>query len=367
MKLRIHADDNGYLFNNLKVVIMYNLNDRSYTNNRIINTVLNCAVKDYISNGGTVDIDDDEIVLPLPKYRFLPHTGIYYPHPEIQQMINTIIHHCRDYDFDVVEAFVGYEEVNIYQLYDVYNEILSLIETLKNRDSNITKIHRGMDFINVLLDQCEDKPKGKFIAIEGCDCVGKDFVVDRLQIDKPHIITREPGGTDISHKIRDLLLDNKNKKMDVLTEILLYSASRAQHVKERIIPALESGINVITNRYYYSSFIYQSLRGVDRYTILKATEIAICGIIPDMTISLYSKDFDVIENRIRYKRNKDRLEHSNFELFKQINDKYYNLDINIPISNFESEYGGGNEIICIDTNREDKVDFINSLINGLID
>ncbi len=96
--------------------------------------------------------------------------------------------------------------------------------------------------------------KGKFITVEGTDGAGKSTQIDMLVKyfdDKgiKTIVTREPGGTDISEKLREIILDPENKKMTDTTEAMLYAASRAQHVEEKIIPALEDGTFVICDRF----------------------------------------------------------------------------------------------------------------------
>ena len=104
--------------------------------------------------------------------------------------------------------------------------------------------------------------KGKFITFEGPDGSGKTTVstavVEKLkEAGIPVRYSREPGGSVIAEKIRDVILDPKNTAMDDRTEALLYAASRRQHLKEIIEPALNSGINVICDRFIDSSLAYQ--------------------------------------------------------------------------------------------------------------
>ncbi|HCS11490.1 MAG TPA: dTMP kinase, partial [Clostridiales bacterium] len=100
--------------------------------------------------------------------------------------------------------------------------------------------------------------EGRFIVLEGSDGSGKSTMADRIGkyfSEKGRTIefTREPGGTQISEKIRELILDRDNTEMDYRTEALLYAASRAQLVSEKIIPWLKEGKIVISERYVYSS------------------------------------------------------------------------------------------------------------------
>lgn len=154
--------------------------------------------------------------------------------------------------------------------------------------------------------------KGKFIVLEGPDGSGKTTVTQALlehykKQGVKILHTREPGGTVIGEEIRDLLLDPKNKTMDPRTEALLYAASRAQHVEEKIKPAIDQGYLVICERYIFSSLVYQGLSrelGVDN--ILKINEFATQDFEPDLVIYLDLHNFDT-RDRIT-ERPLDRLE-----------------------------------------------------------
>jgi dTMP kinase len=132
--------------------------------------------------------------------------------------------------------------------------------------------------------------RGFFITFEGVDRCGKSTQAGKLLSyikSKGYdvIFTREPGGTAISEKIRELLLDTKNKEMTKLTEILLYQASRAQHTDELIKPSLEQGKVVICDRYFDSTIAYQGEgRGIDKDDVITLNRIATSGICPDITI-----------------------------------------------------------------------------------
>ncbi|MBQ9782555.1 MAG: dTMP kinase, partial [Clostridia bacterium] len=105
--------------------------------------------------------------------------------------------------------------------------------------------------------------KGKFITFEGCEGSGKSTQVamfreylEKRNID--YVFTREPGGTEIAEKIRALILDAENVAMTDECEALLYASARAQLIKEKVLPCLNSGKLVLCDRYIDSSFAYQA-------------------------------------------------------------------------------------------------------------
>lgn len=101
------------------------------------------------------------------------------------------------------------------------------------------------------------------------------------------LATREPGGTSIGEQIRDVLLSPENQEMAPLTEVLLYSASRAQHVEQVIRPHLEGRYIVLCDRYADSTLAYQGYgHGLDLATVRPITEFATDGLKPDLTIYL---------------------------------------------------------------------------------
>ena len=100
-------------------------------------------------------------------------------------------------------------------------------------------------------------------------------------------LTREPGGTRIGDKLRDILLDVSNDEMNEMTEMLIYAASRAQHIKELIEPSLKKGKIVISDRYIDSSIAYQGYgRRLGEDAVKIVNEYASFGLIPDLTFWL---------------------------------------------------------------------------------
>ena len=131
-----------------------------------------------------------------------------------------------------------------------------------------------------------------FISFEGIEGSGKTTHVKhtlRFLQDKGHdcVITREPGGTRIGEKIRAILLDPLSKDMDPLTELLLYTADRAQHIKEYILPLLSDGKMVLCDRYYDATLAYQGFaRGLDIGLIEKMHKLLFENLKPDITLLL---------------------------------------------------------------------------------
>ena len=128
-----------------------------------------------------------------------------------------------------------------------------------------------------------------FITFEGPDGSGKSSVIKKVYEDLTQkgysiILTREPGGTPISEKIRNIILDNNNTNLDARTEALLYAASRRQHLVEKIRPALKEGKIVLCDRFLDSSLAYQGYaRGLGFDLVLKANQFVL-DYLPDVTI-----------------------------------------------------------------------------------
>lgn len=134
--------------------------------------------------------------------------------------------------------------------------------------------------------------RGLFVTFEGIDGCGKStqmkLLVERLGAEGlPVTETIEPGGTEIGQQIRRVLLDARNQQITATTELLLYFASRAQNVEERILPALERGEIVVSDRYTDSTLVYQGVaRGLGESVVSDLHRIACHGLDPDLTIVL---------------------------------------------------------------------------------
>ncbi|MBQ1506010.1 MAG: dTMP kinase [Erysipelotrichales bacterium] len=176
--------------------------------------------------------------------------------------------------------------------------------------------------------------KGQFIAFEGCDGSGKttvsEAIYERMKKEGYDVIyTREPGGIEISEQIRRVILDPKNTAMDPRTEALLYAASRRQHLMEKVLPALERGTVVLSDRYVLSSLVYQGYaRGIGIEEVLRINEFAIEHHMPDHTVFLDIEAKTGID-RLKNRRYLDRLDQEAlsfhekvFEGYKKINEMY---------------------------------------------
>lgn len=132
--------------------------------------------------------------------------------------------------------------------------------------------------------------KGKFIVVEGGDGSGKGTQLSLLRKelgDENIVWTREPGGTQIGEKIRELLLDMNSAGMKARTELLLFYTSRSEHMEEKIIPALLSGKHVISDRFSLSTLAYQ-IYGRERMEYLEFCKLLDKNIVgefaPEMTV-----------------------------------------------------------------------------------
>jgi dTMP kinase len=144
------------------------------------------------------------------------------------------------------------------------------------------------------------------------------------------VFTEEPGGTTIGRKIRELLLSLEYREISNMTELLLYNASRAQHIHEVIIPALNRGAIVITDRFSDSTIAYQGYgRGFDLELIHSLDIIATGGLRPDVTI-LLDVDVETGLNRNREVNKTDRLELENTGFHRKVQKGYHEIAAREP-------------------------------------
>lgn len=171
-----------------------------------------------------------------------------------------------------------------------------------------------------------------FITFEGIDFCGKSTQVDLLKDylvsqNKQIKLIREPGGTSISEKIRDILLDKKNNSMVMETEIFLFSASRAQLVREVIRPYLKEGYYVISDRFHDSSTAYQGYgRGLPVDSIMKINNLAIGETVPDITFFIDIPNEVALERKAKKSMaDLDRIEVSDENFFEKVRNGYYKI------------------------------------------
>lgn len=187
---------------------------------------------------------------------------------------------------------------------------------------------------------------GKLIVFEGPDGSGKTTVLDRvykkLSKDGYHIYKfREPGGTEISEKIRNIILDNNNLEMSYRCEALLYASSRAQLVDQKIRPLLNDGAIILCDRFVLSSMLYQGIgRGLGIEEVKSINDFAIGDISADLTLFL-NIDYKTALNRKRKNFVTDRLENEAYSFHKKTYDGY------IKLSKMYED-----EIVSIDANED---------------
>ncbi len=192
-----------------------------------------------------------------------------------------------------------------------------------------------------------------FITFEGSEGCGKSTQVQRLtaRLDRagvPHLVTREPGGTEIGESIRELLqFAPQGVGMTPPTELLLFEASRSQLVREKIKPAIEHGLCVISDRFFDSTTVYQGVaRKLDRQIVEQLNAFAIGNCRPDVTFVL-DVDPGIAHSRMRHiARRPDRMEQESTEFYEQVRQAYRELAAVEP-----------NRIVLIDGSRpEDSIE-----------
>jgi len=182
---------------------------------------------------------------------------------------------------------------------------------------------------------------GYFITFEGTDGSGKTTQIRRLaehleSLGYSVLLTREPGGCPIADMIRSILLDANNRGISDLTEIFMYSAARAQHVSDAILPALKENKIVLCDRFSDATIAYQGAgRGIDQEIVKNLNSIACRGIKPDLTVLL---DCDVSlglkrarqRSESRQGPREERFELEDIEFHKNVRETYLELARNDP-------------------------------------
>lgn len=173
--------------------------------------------------------------------------------------------------------------------------------------------------------------RGLFITFEGNDGSGKSSALqtvkqELLDLGYDVIYTREPGGSPIAEKIRNVILDKDNLGMDAKTEALLYAASRREHIVKTILPALEAGKIILCDRFLDSSLAYQGYsRDLGFENVLEMNQFATEGLFPDLTILVCTRP-EIGMSRIKKdERDMDRLELEKMTFHNKVYEGYISL------------------------------------------
>jgi dTMP kinase len=178
--------------------------------------------------------------------------------------------------------------------------------------------------------------KGYMIVCDGSNGAGKTTIIKAI---KEHlesrgreiVVTREPGGTPIGEKIRDIVLSSDTPEMCDITELMLFAAARAQHVKEKILPAINSGKIVISDRFDAATVSFQHYaRGLSLDLTLQLNNIALNGFKPDINIILDLDPVIGLERVNSRGEGLDRMENEKMEFLKKARFGYLEQAKNDP-------------------------------------
>lgn len=176
----------------------------------------------------------------------------------------------------------------------------------------------------------KSKPAGKLISFEGSEGSGKSTQITRLaerlqKIGREVVATREPGGTEIGEQIRNIIVHNsRGDEMCPETELLLFTAARAQLVREVIAPALSRGAVVLTDRYLDSSTVYQGIaRNLAPGPVSAINQFAVGNVMPHLTVVI-DVPTEVSLARIRQRASDlpDRMERENISFYTKVREGY---------------------------------------------
>lgn len=191
--------------------------------------------------------------------------------------------------------------------------------------------------------------KGKSISFEGGEGAGKGTLIRNIlnELGKTNLdilSTREPGGVKISEQIREVIVDKNNTEMCYETEALLYSAARAQLIKEVITPAIENNKTIILDRFVDSSYVYQGVaRGLGIEKVVSINDFATKGWYPDKTIILDIDPELGLKRIFSNDRETNRLDLESIEFHKKIREGYHEVAKMFP-----------DRIVIIDASKTEK-------------
>jgi dTMP kinase len=173
--------------------------------------------------------------------------------------------------------------------------------------------------------------RGLFVVFDGIDGCGKSTQIElaaaRLRREGRTVVTtREPGGTAIAEKVRSLILSPDNREMVSECELLLYAAARAQHVREKIGPAISRGDFVMCDRFDCATFAYQGFgRGIPLPLLTTINDIAAYGVRPDLTFIFDIGVESAFTRLAAMNKARDRLESSGKDFFARVAEGYRTL------------------------------------------
>lgn len=184
----------------------------------------------------------------------------------------------------------------------------------------------------------KQKPAGKLISFEGSEGSGKSTQISLLaahlqRTGKDVVTTREPGGTEIGEQIRNIIVHNsKGDEMCAETELLLFTAARAQLVREVIAPALIAGKYVLSDRFLDSSTVYQGIaRQLAADPVAQVNRFAVGNVMPDITVVIdVPTEVSLARLKQRVTDLPDRMERENIDFYNKVRQGYLLLAKNMP-------------------------------------
>ena len=172
---------------------------------------------------------------------------------------------------------------------------------------------------------------GKFITFEGPEGAGKSTQIKLLSQyftdhNIKHIITREPGGTQLAEQLRNIVKHCDYEKIDDRTEVLLFAAARSQHYHNVIKPNLENGVIVLCDRFIDSTYVYQGFgRGINHTALESINKFILQDALPDLTIVInipIDETLKRIEKRNLNNKDTDRFENVDYNFFQLVHDGF---------------------------------------------
>ena len=174
-----------------------------------------------------------------------------------------------------------------------------------------------------------------FFVLEGVEGSGKSTLIKSLyaaleSLDHKVILTREPGGTQLGIKIREILLQDKTSKTSPISELLLFYADRAQHLEEVIKPSIDENKIILCDRFIYSTIAYQCFgRGLEISLIKSLNKLVVSDHTPQGVI-LLDIDPNISLQRVKKRGEVDNFEKENLEFHQRIRRGYLELSKEFP-------------------------------------